>query len=484
MGRFKKALYCVELFNLELRTYCYSLQSVRFEIVLNTLYWFTHDLRLSDNAALEYALKNSEQIAFVYVLDPSTKIANNYHSQLLGDHQTRFILNALQELADELQALGHQLIVLEGETQGEVGEFIREHDINQLVVAEQVGEYERRQVLHLKNTFPEVNVVQFWQHTLFTQHQIAELDWMSGSFSKFRNKVEKMPLTVSTPTSLENTLTPEHWPKAIKVDNNCALLAWFERYDGTYSMPNDMPFFAGEHAGKYHLVSYLNSGAAKTYKDTRNELDGWHNSTKFSPYLAIGNLSPRQIWHAVLQYERSDGANESTYWIKFELLWREYFQWLSLKLGKRLYAFSGLREIKPLTSFFAERYQKWCSGNTPYPLVNALMKQLNTTGYMSNRGRQIAASCFINELQLDWRYGAAYFQQQLIDFDVASNWGNWQYIAGVGVDPRGGRHFNIEKQTELFDAKGVFIRKWQGSAVGSQLDANDAADWPILSDVT
>ena len=484
MGRFKKAGTCFELFNLALRTYCYILQYARLKIVLKTLYWFTHDLRLSDNAALEYALKNSEQIAFIYVLDPSTKITNNYHSQLLGDHQTRFILNALQELADELNAIGHQLIVLEGKPQAVVSEFIEAHVITDLVVAEQVGEYERRQVLHLKNTFVKVNVVQFWQHTLFTQHQIDKLDCMSGSFSKFRNRVEKNSLDVAKPTLSESTLTAEHWPKAIKVGNNCALLAWFERYDGAYTMPNEMPFFAGEHAGKYHLVSYLNSGAAKTYKDTRNELDGWHNSTKFSPYLAIGNLSPRQIWHAVLQYEHSDGANESTYWIKFELLWREYFQWLSVKLGERLYLFSGLRERKPLTSFFAERYQKWCSGNTPYPLVNALMKQLNATGYMSNRGRQIAASCFVNELQLDWRYGAAYFQQQLIDFDVASNWGNWQYIAGVGVDPRGGRHFNIEKQTELFDANGIFIRKWQGSAVGSQLDANDAADWPILSDVT
>ncbi|MGB0988122.1 MAG: deoxyribodipyrimidine photo-lyase, partial [Pseudoalteromonas spongiae] len=217
--------------------------------MLKTLYWFTHDLRLSDNAALEYALKNSEQIAFVYVLDPSTKIANNYHSQLLGDHQTRFILNALQELADELQALGHQLIVLEGAAQSEVSEFIREHDINQLVVAEQVGEFEKRKLAELQSTHSKVNFTQFWQHTLFSQHQIATLDCMSGSFSKFRNKVEKKPLTVSAPTSLESTLTPEHWPKAIKVDNNCALLAWFERYDGTYTTPNDMRFFAGEHAG-------------------------------------------------------------------------------------------------------------------------------------------------------------------------------------------------------------------------------------------
>lgn len=452
--------------------------------MVKTLYWFTHDLRLSDNAALEFALNKSEHIAFVYVLDPAKKIASNYHCQLLGEHQTRFILNSLKELADELQALGHQLIVLEGEPQRVLYDFINTHFINQLVVAEQVGVYEKRQISDLQNAFPTLPIALFWQHTLFSQSQIDMLDCMSGSFSKFRNKVEKHALPIAEPSSNECNVLPEKWPIAIKIDNNFVLLNWFERIDMSYLLPNDMPFFAGEHAGKYLLVSYLNSGAAKTYKTTRNELDGWQNSTKFSPYLAIGNLSPRQIWHAISHYEQSDGANESTYWIKFELLWREYFQWLSVKLGSKMYAFSGLRDTKPLTSFFAERYQKWCSGNTPYPIVNALMKQLNATGYMSNRGRQIAASCLVNELQLDWRYGAAYFQQQLIDFDVASNWGNWQYIAGVGVDPRGGRHFNLDKQTEQFDANGEFIRKWQGSAVGSQLDANDAADWPILSDVT
>ena len=107
------------------------------------------------------------------------------------------------------------------------------------------------------------------------------------------------------------------------------------------------------------------------------------------------------------------------------------------------------------------------------------MHQLNATGYMSNRGRQIVASCLVNELALDWRYGAAYFQQQLLDYDVASNWGNWQYIAGVGADPRGGRFFNIHKQTQLYDAKGVFIQKWNGQGTLGQLGSVDAADWPI-----
>ena len=107
------------------------------------------------------------------------------------------------------------------------------------------------------------------------------------------------------------------------------------------------------------------------------------------------------------------------------------------------------------------------------------MNELNNTGFMSNRGRQIVASCLVNELGLDWRCGAAYFEQQLIDYDVASNWANWQYIAGVGADPRGGRHFNIDKQTALYDPEQKFIQKWQGNNTIARTDSIDAADWPI-----
>ena len=107
------------------------------------------------------------------------------------------------------------------------------------------------------------------------------------------------------------------------------------------------------------------------------------------------------------------------------------------------------------------------------------MKQLNATGYMSNRGRQIVASCFVNELGLDWRYGAAYFEQQLLDYDVAANWGNWQYLAGVGADPRGQRHFDIDKQTRLYDPDHAFIKRWRGVVHPTTIDSVDAADWPI-----
>ena len=109
------------------------------------------------------------------------------------------------------------------------------------------------------------------------------------------------------------------------------------------------------------------------------------------------------------------------------------------------------------------------------------MKQLNQTGYMSNRARQIVASCLVNELQLDWRFGAAYFQQQLIDYDVAANWGNWQYIAGVGKDTRGPRRFNKDKQTALYDPQFVFIKRWQGASTITAIDQVDMVDWPIAA---
>ena len=182
---------------------------------------------------------------------------------------------------------------------------------------------------------------------------------------------------------------------------------------------------------------------------------------------------------ALKQYEMDVEKNDSTYWIYFELLWREYFQRYAQKYGPQLFTFGGIKGRKPSTSFYPERYQKWCQGNTPYPIVNACMKQLNSTGYMSNRGRQLVASCFVHELNLDWRYGAAYLEQQLIDYDVASNWGNWQYLAGVGADPRGHRRFDLRKQTEIYDPDNHFIDHWDGGNCSMVLDSVDAADWPI-----
>ncbi len=193
---------------------------------------------------------------------------------------------------------------------------------------------------------------------------------------------------------------------------------------------------------------------------TRNALDEWTHSTKFSAWLANGSMSVKTLLNRLRYYERDVIANESTYWIWFELLWREYFYWYANTHQQKLFLFQGIGAHKPSTQYNKERLQQWQNGETAYPIVNACMKQLKTTGYISNRGRQLVASCFIHELGLDWRYGATYFEQHLIDYDVASNWGNWQYLAGVGADPRGCRQFNLDKQTQQYDPRGDFMNKW------------------------
>jgi deoxyribodipyrimidine photo-lyase len=109
------------------------------------------------------------------------------------------------------------------------------------------------------------------------------------------------------------------------------------------------------------------------------------------------------------------------------------------------------------------------------------MHQLVESGWMSNRGRQIAASCLVNEMNVDWRFGAAFFEQHLLDYDAASNYGNWQYIAGVGADPRGGRHFDLVKQTCQFDPEGEFTQRWEGYCPKQPEHIVDAADWPLES---
>jgi deoxyribodipyrimidine photo-lyase len=161
------------------------------------------------------------------------------------------------------------------------------------------------------------------------------------------------------------------------------------------------------------------------------------------------------------QFESEQGANEGSYWLWFELLWRDYFRVLHLKYGKQLYCASGLNQSeKPIHN--ARGFGHWCSGTTGESIVDAGMRELSATGYLSNRLRQVVASYLIYDLHSDWRAGAAWFESQLLDYDVYSNQGNWLYIAGRGTDPRGGRRFNPQKQAQDHDANGSYRALWLG----------------------
>ena len=164
-------------------------------------------------------------------------------------------------------------------------------------------------------------------------------------------------------------------------------------------------------------------------------------SSKFSPWLASGALSAREIHHEVKRYEAEHGANESTYWLSVELLWRDFFQFTAAKHGPPFQACGNSPQTYSGTIHGA-RFQAWCEGRTCQAFIDANMRELVPTGWMSNRGRQNVASYLVHDLGLDWRMGAYWFERMLIDYDPCSNWGNWQYLAGVGNDPSEGRRFD------------------------------------------
>ncbi|MGM0524661.1 MAG: DASH family cryptochrome [Pseudomonadota bacterium] len=434
------------------------------------LYWFSQDLRLNDNSALTIAQQQCEQLAYCYVIDKQALTRGRYGMPSLGKHRLRFIMQSLVELEKQLAAAGHQFIVLNGEPLEELSALISEYRLDAVFGGRAAGIYEQRRWQQLEKRFPYLSFQQIDNSTLFSEHQLpCATDNLPASFSQFRKLVE--PLSESLPGKQLNNPDFDH--KALVINKQHILPQMPEQSEALVE--------GGELAAAKHMQQYFSSSAPARYKQTRNALEGFDQSTKLSAWLASGNLSPQQVVNQVRDYEQQYGANDSTYWILFELLWREYFFWYLIRHQHKVFTFKGLADKRPTTSFYPGRFKQWCEGNTPYPLVNACMKQLNETGYLSNRGRQIVASCLINELSLDWRYGAAHFEQQLIDYDVASNWGNWQYIAGVGADPRGGRHFNLQKQTDHFDPKGQFIAQWRGNKT-SALDHNDAADWPVVND--
>jgi deoxyribodipyrimidine photo-lyase len=202
------------------------------------------------------------------------------------------------------------------------------------------------------------------------------------------------------------------------------------------------------------------SQAIRTYKETRDQLAGLDFSTKFSAWLSQGCISPRRIYSEIKRFERDVVTNESTYWVIFELLWRDFFRFSFKKYPNAYFQLHGLGQQARYTDFDSAKFEAWTQGKTSEALINAGMNELRETGFVSNRMRQILASYWVFGMQQDWRYGASWFESCLVDYDVASNWGNWAYIAGVGNDNRGGREFNVEKQALLYDKDGSYRALW------------------------
>ena len=424
-----------------------------------SIVWFRNDLRIHDNEALVDAITDNDEIIPLYIFDSRIFDDVTPHGfSKTGSHRLKFIVDSIADLRRSLRSLGSELYIRIG--------------IPEDIIPEIANECKTRYVYcNRERTSEEVTVQDALEHKLWAIGQ--EIRYFRGKmlyytadlpfpithcpdhFTSFRKEVEKFVVIrkpIDSPSNPINRLT-------VELDSG-ELFSINESSD-----TNDIEHYTiegGETEALKRLNYYLwESDLVKTYKKTRNELLGGDYSSKFSAYLAAGCLSPKLIYDEINKYEVKNGSNDSTYWLIFELMWRDYFRFMAKKHGNKIFQVTGIAGKVQNQSFENQiLFEKWCQGNTGIPFVDANMRELNATGYMSNRGRQNVASFLVKDMNVSWVLGAEYFESLLIDYDPCSNYGNWNYIAGVGTDPRSDRYFNIPIQVKKYDSNGNYIRHW------------------------
>ncbi|OJX32740.1 MAG: deoxyribodipyrimidine photolyase [Burkholderiales bacterium 68-12] len=428
------------------------------------LFWFRNDLRLHDQPALQAACALGAQHLLPVVCLPEVHATTPWGFARIGPHRRAWLANTMQNLLQALSGLRSQLLILREPATIALPALARAVGASTLVCEEIAAPEEQAEVAALRAAGLQVRTV--WHSSLLHPEQLPwPAEQLPRVFTAFRQGVEQAGRLPAAPLPPPAALPP--WPQGVPapcLDGQAQALAAWAGEPAAADARSAFPYLqaglqGGEAAALAHLTQYLARGLPHRYKRTRNGLVGLDYSSKWSPWLATGALSPRQALAQLRQFEAQQGASEGSYWLWFELLWRDYFRFLHLQHGRALYRARGLGPVRA-TPHDPAGFAAWCAGQTGQPLVDAAMRELAATGYLSNRLRQVAASYLIHDLGCDWRAGAAWFEAQLLDYDVYSNQGNWLYIAGRGSDPRGGRRFDPGQQAACYDPDGAYQRLW------------------------
>jgi len=410
---------------------------------MTALLWLRRDLRLHDHPALRAALDDEGPAVPVFCLDP--RLLGGRHA---SGPRTQFLLECLADLDESLRRRGSRLIVRNGRPEQVLPELARELEAKRVFWTGDVSALATRRDRAVGRKLEAVGAEVRVLPGLFALDDPKALLTSTGHPYRVFTPFHRAWLQYARREVLPAPRSLPALPSAVEAGPLPTLL------DLGLKETVDQAPAGGEHAGRRRMQRFLVEGVAE-YGSGRDDL-GAHASSRLSPYLHFGCISPREL---EARLPRGSGAEE----FRRQLCWRDFYAHVLAHFpANARHEFQDRYRESIRWSRDQKHFQAWCDGRTGYPLVDAGMRQLLREGWMHNRARLVVGSFLTKDLGLDWRWGERWFMRLLIDGDEANNNGNWQWIASVGVDPQPPfrRIYNPARQQAGFDPDGTYVRRY------------------------
>ncbi|WP_316805806.1 DASH family cryptochrome [Pedobacter agri] len=417
------------------------------------LVWFRNDLRLHDNEMLVEAISKSDSILPVYILDSRSFGETKYGTLKTGNIRAQFILESVLGLRASLKQIGGNLLIAEGNPEEIIPQLVQEYEITEVYHHREVAREETHVSTLVENALWKlrVNLKHFIGHTLYNKEDLPfPIKDIPDAFNQFKKKIERDSIIKPC------FLAPDRINVAEVIDwGTLSSLEELHLSPHEKDQRADFEFTGGEAEGLAHLQKVI---VAMQQAATAKNLI---LASKLSAWLAMGSLSPRKVYWEIKKMEGVPNTKAMFNHILLGLLWRDYFRFMFKKYGNTFFSPNGFGSQGLVdTENEQENFNKWKTGQTGFAVVDAVMTELNQTGFISNIARQTAALYLINNLEVSWVFGAAYFEEKLIDYNPASNWGNWANVAGVGNDQKSKSVFDLDKNIKNLDPKGNYALTW------------------------
>ncbi|ALL04537.1 deoxyribodipyrimidine photolyase [Pedobacter sp. PACM 27299] len=414
------------------------------------LVWFRNDLRLHDNEMLVEALAKSESILPVYFFDPQYFHETRFETLKTGIHRAKFLLESVAALRLSFQQLGGDILLIQGSPEEFMTKLLEDFDISEVYHHREVAPEETSISTRMEDLLwkQKINLKHFIGHTLYNKEDLPfPIKDIPDVFAQFKKKTERDAIVKACFLSPEEISFVEN--------EDWGVLPTLADL-GFEVQPDDFPDGAqigGEDAGLAHLKELLLEGAEIHQKPVKNTGDKQGFASRLSGWLSLGCLSPRKVYWKLKDAEAEFGGNGNFNQILLGLLWRDYFRFMFKK-----HSIAFFQEPEDFEKEFFSPTEighpdllKWKNGATGHPIIDRYMQELNVQGYITHTGRLLVATYLIHVLKIHWTNGAVYFEEKLIDYAPASNWGNWANVAGVGKDLKSKNTFDLDKQIKLLE---------------------------------